>query len=118
MMTLVSSRYTAMSAGGECREALVVFSPQLLHTLGGPLLEIGVIPVFPRPGGGFEGLDLPQAHQFFLRGPREKRATAPFADQNVNLGNELLGDDDMGAPGVHRRGIAHGSGRSLGPLIV
>jgi hypothetical protein len=58
-----------MSAGGKLLEALVVFSPQLLHPPGGSLFEFGVVLVLPRAGDGFQGLDLAQARQFFLRGP-------------------------------------------------
>src|SRR5437016_2566928 len=47
MMTLVSSRNVAISAGGDFFKALVVFATQLLHPLGGSLFELGMVFVLP-----------------------------------------------------------------------
>src|ERR1035437_951725 len=101
IMTQVSKRNVAMSPAGYFFEAPVVFLAQLLDPLGGPLLELGMVLVFPGTGGGFQGFDLAQAHQLLFRRLGEKSTAPPLADDGVNLGNQLLGDDDMSTFDVH-----------------
>src|SRR5258708_5507994 len=66
MITLVSRRNVAISAGGRFFKALVVFAAQLLYPLGRSLLELGVVLILPRTSNCFQGLDLPEAHELFL----------------------------------------------------
>src|ERR1039458_7814583 len=72
IMTQVSKRDVAMSTAGYFFEALVVFLAQLFDPLGCSLLEFGMVLVLPGTGGGFQGFDLAQAHQFLFRRLGEK----------------------------------------------
>src|SRR2546427_4110105 len=62
MMTLVSSRNVAISAGVHFLKTLLILPAQLGHPLGSSLFEFGMIFVFPGSGCGFERLELPEAH--------------------------------------------------------
>src|ERR1035437_7797618 len=101
IMTQVSKRNVAMSTAGYFFKALVVFLAQLLDPLGGPLLKFGMVLVLPGTGGGFQGFDLAQAHQLLFCRLGEKSTAPPLADDGIDLGNQLLGDNDVGAFDVH-----------------
>src|ERR1700687_2670302 len=79
IMTQVSKRNVAMSTAGQFFEALVVLLAQLLDPFRGPLLELGMVLVFPGAGGGFQGFDLTQAHQLLFRRLGEKSTAPPLA---------------------------------------
>src|SRR5260370_31019114 len=79
IMTQVSKRNVAISTSGYFFEALIVLLAQLLDPLGCSLLEFGMVLVLPGTGGGFQGFDLAQAHQFLLRRLGEKSAAPPLA---------------------------------------
>src|ERR1039457_6458597 len=102
MMTLVSRRKVAISAAGYFFEALGGFLAQLFDPLGRSLLEFGMVLVLPGAGRGFRGFDLAEAHQFLFRRLGQKSAATALADEGVDLGNQLLGDDDVGTFDVHR----------------
>src|ERR1039457_1502910 len=101
IITQVSKRNVAMSAASQFFEARVVLLAQLLGPFRGPLLEFGMVLVFPGTGGGFQGFDLAQAHQLLFRRLGEKSAAPPLADESVDLDSQLVGDDDVGAFDVH-----------------
>src|ERR1017187_3015847 len=61
-----------------------------------------MVSILPGSGGGFQGFDLAQSHELLLRRLGEKSAAPSFTDEGVDLGRQLLGDDDVGALGVHR----------------
>lgn len=84
IMTQVSKRNVAMSTAGYFFEPLVVFLAQLFDRLGGSLRELGMVFVFPRTGGGFQGSDLAQAHQLLFRCLGEK-CTAPRLPTMVSI---------------------------------
>ena len=58
--------------------------------------------VLPCSGGAFQSLDLAETHQLLLGRLRKECAAASFADQGVDLHDQLLGDDDVGSFGVHK----------------
>src|ERR1039458_8689832 len=97
IMTQVSKRNVAMSTPGYFFEPLVVFLAQLFDPLGCSFLEFGMVLVLPGTGGGFQGFDLAQAHEFLFCRLGEKSTAPPLADDGIDLGNQLLGDDDVGA---------------------
>src|SRR5664279_3325430 len=97
MMTQVSNRNVAMSTAGYFFEALVVFLAQLLDPLGCSLPEFRMVLVFPGARNGFQGFNLAQAHQLFFCRLGKKSTAPPLADDRVDLGNQLLRDDDVGA---------------------
>src|SRR5258708_20439125 len=66
MITLVSRRNVAISAGRRFFKALVVFAWQLLYPLGRSLLELGVDLILPRSINCVQGLELPAVHYPFL----------------------------------------------------
>src|SRR5580658_6237440 len=66
MMTLVSSKKVAMSAGGYFIEAQVVLPTETLHPFGSALLELRVVLVLPGAGCGFQSLDLTQTQELSL----------------------------------------------------
>src|ERR1035438_5442526 len=102
IITQVSRRNVAMSTAGQFFEACVVLLAQLLDPFRGSLLEFGMVLVFPGTGGGFQGFDLAQTHQFLFRRLGQKSAAPALADQGVDLDSQLVGDDDMGTLDVHR----------------
>src|ERR1035441_1908888 len=102
IITQVSRRNVAMSTAGQFFEACVVLLAQLLDPFRGSLLEFGMVLVFPGTGGGFQGFDLAQTHQFLFRRLGQKSAAPALADQGVDLDSQLVGNDDMGTLDVHR----------------
>src|SRR5258708_9889371 len=102
IMTQVSKRNVAISTSGYFFEALVVLLAQLFDPLGCSILQFGMVLVLPGTGCGFQGFDLAQAHQFVFRRLGEQSTTPSFADDGIDLGNQLLGDDDVGTFDVHK----------------
>ena len=84
MMTLVSRRNVAISAGGYLFEALIIFTAQFADVFGRTLFQLGMILLIPCHER-VEGLQLAQAPKLLFSSLGKKAAALPAADQAVNL---------------------------------
>src|SRR2546425_953984 len=82
----------------------LALAPNCFHPLGGASPELGVLFVFPRPSRSLQGSELAQARQLPGGGAGEKTTAASPADQRVNLADQCLGNDDVGAL-IHKRNL-------------
>ena len=86
-----------LAAGAYFAVPLFVLPSHLGDPRCGAPLEFRMLPVLPRADGGFEGLNLTEAHQLFLGGLGQKAATATLTDHRVDLRRKLLRDDNVSA---------------------
>src|SRR5712692_1476989 len=97
-----------LSLAGDASKTAFGLAAQLLHVGADASREFGMIGGFPGAGGALERRELALALQLVAGCLDEKLAAPALTYQVIDLGDKLLGDDDVGAASVHRS--AHNEG--------
>jgi len=76
---------------------------QFSNPLVRPPLQLRMIAILPRARRRFERSDLMPAHEFFLSCFGQEAAALPAADDPVDIFEQLLGENNVCASGIHKK---------------